>query len=146
MMTESEDGRMFCQQNSSHDLYIWSRLFLSKTWRAGNGGVQRLKRLQQLCLGWDAQNEMTVSWRLVLQKHYSKKIDIVLVCKTAENSAGCMRPVDESNPRFASQPRWNLTLPKFVHSRGKPHTFPDFHVKGKYFFLLKKTQLIVDSY
>lgn len=29
-------GRMFCLQNTSHDLYIWSRQFLSKTLRAGN--------------------------------------------------------------------------------------------------------------
>lgn len=29
-------GRVFCLQNASHDLYIWSRQFLSKTLRAGN--------------------------------------------------------------------------------------------------------------
>lgn len=37
LITKSEETRVFCLLNTSHDPYIWSRQFLSTTWeRAGN--------------------------------------------------------------------------------------------------------------
>lgn len=36
-------GTMFCLQNTSHDLNIWSRQFLSKTRRAGNEASSKVE-------------------------------------------------------------------------------------------------------
>lgn len=55
--------RVFCLQNTSHDLHIWSRRFLSKTRREQEmRRVQRLKRLQQLWLRWDALSEKNAGY------------------------------------------------------------------------------------
>lgn len=57
-VVETWGDRVLCLQNTSHDLYMWPRQFLSKTCgKQEMRRVQRLKRLQQLRLQGDEWEE-----------------------------------------------------------------------------------------
>lgn len=77
-VVEMWGDRVLCLQNTSHDLYMWSRQFLSKTWgKQEMRRVQRLKHLQQLrCQGdeWEDLRDVAAFLNVLIYTHGRNKI------------------------------------------------------------------------